>query len=241
MISTQRDENKTKKCLINETKELRRRVAELEASEARGKQVEEELRQNSQRLRRAMEGTIYAMALVSEIRDPYMTHHQRKVANLACAIAREMGLPEEKVEGIRLASVIHDIGRVYVPTDILSKRTRLTKAEFSIVKNHPKVGYNLFSMEQFPWPIAQIVLQHHERIDGSGYPQGLSGKEILLEARILAVADVVEAMSSRRPYRPALGINKALKEISRNKGILYDSRVVDTCLNLFAEKGFVFE
>ncbi len=239
-MSNQQDKDKTKERLINELKELRRRVAELEASEAQGKQVEKELKQSSQGLRRALEGTIYAMALVSEIRDPYMTHHQRKVANLACAIAREMGLPEEKIEGIQLAGVIHDVGRVYVPTDILSKRTRLTKAEFSVVKNHPKVGYNLFSMGQFPWPIAQIVLQHHERIDGSGYPQGLSGKEILLEARILAVADVVEAMSSRRPYRPALSINKALKEISKNKGILYDSEVADTCLKLFTEKGFTF-
>lgn len=240
-MSTEQDEGETKEHLINELKGLRQRVTELEASEARCKQAEEELKQSSQRLRRIMEGTIYAMALAIEIRDPYVTGHQRKVANLACAIAKEMSLSKEEIEGIRLAGVIHDVGRAYVPTDILSKPARLTEAEFSIVKNHPKLGYDIFKMEQFPWPIAQMVLQHHERIDGSGYPQGLSGKEILLEARILAVADVVEAMSSHRAHRPAPGINKALKEISKNKGILYDSEVVDACLKLFTEKGFMFE
>jgi putative nucleotidyltransferase with HDIG domain len=160
------------------------------------------------------------------------------VANLARAISSEMGLPNENVEGIRIAGIIHDMGKILVPAEILSKPGRLTENEFGIIKSHPQVGYDILKNIDFPWPVAQIVLQHHERMDGSGYPQGLQSEKILLEARILAVADVVEAMASHRPYRAALGIDKALEEISRNSGVLYDPEAVNACLKLFNEKGF---
>lgn len=236
-----KDEDKTKDELINELVKMRRRVAELETSETERKRTEEELKQRFQKLRRTMKGTIYAMALIVEIRDPYTAGHQRKVTSLGCAIAKEMSLSEDEIDGFRLAGAIHDIGRTYIPVEILSKPSLLTDIEFAMVKSHPKVGYDILKMVEFPWPIAQIVLQHHERMDGSGYPQGLSGKDIMLEARILAVADVIEAMASKRPYRPAHSIDKALEEISQNKGVLYDSKVVDACLKLFTEKGFKFE
>ena len=231
-----KDAHKTKDELINELVKMRRRVAELEVSETKRQQVEEELKQTSEKLRRAMRGTIYAMALAVEVRDPYTAGHQRKVADLACAIAREMGLSEDQIEGISLAGAIHDVGRIYIPVEILSKPSRLTDIEFSIVKTHPKAGYDILKMVEFPWPIAQIVLQHHERMDGSGYPEGLSGKDIMLEARVLAAADVIDAMASPRPYRSARSIDKALEEISQDKGVLYDPEVVDACLKLFAEK-----
>jgi putative nucleotidyltransferase with HDIG domain len=179
--------------------------------------------------------------LTVERRDPYTAGHQHRVANLAAAIANEIGLSEEQIDGVRMASVIHDLGKIHVPAEILSRPGRLTENEFSIIKTHPQTGYDILKTEEFPWPVAQIVLQHHERMDGSGYPSSLSGEEILLEARILAVADVVEAMASHRPYRPALGIDKALEEISKNKGVLYDAKVADACLRLFTEKGFKFE
>jgi len=160
---------------------------------------------------------------------------------LACAIATEMGLPDERIEGIYIAGLLHDIGKIAIPAEILNKPTKLTEAESNLIKTHPQVGYDILKNIEFSEPIAQIVLQHHEMMDGSGYPQGLKGKEILLEARILAVADVVEAISSHRPYRPALGLDKALEEIAQNKGTLYDPKVVDTCLKLFTEKGFRFD
>ena len=205
------------------------------------KQAEEELKQTLEKLRKAVAGTIRVMALTVERRDPYTAGHQHRVANLAGAIANEIGLSEEQINGVRMASVIHDLGKIHVPAEILSRPGRLTENEFSIIKTHPQIGYDILKTEEFPWPVAQIVLQHHERMDGSGYPSSLSGKEILLEARILAVADVVEAMASHRPYRPALGIDKALEEITENRGVLYDAKVVDACLRLFAEKGFKFE
>ncbi|HID87618.1 MAG TPA: HD domain-containing protein [Anaerolineae bacterium] len=152
-----------------------------------------------------------------------------------------MGLAKERIEGIRVAGGLHDIGKINVPAEILSKPGRISDIEFSLIKMHPKAGYDILKRMEFPWPVAQIVLQHHERMDGSGYPQGLVGADIILEARILAVADVVEAMSSHRPYRPAHGIGKALEEISQNRGILYDPEVADACLRLFTEKGFAFE
>jgi len=157
------------------------------------------------------------------------------------AIAQEMKLPEDKIEGIRIAALVHDIGKINIPAEILSNPSKLNEMEFSLIKNHPKVGYDILRKIDFPWPVAQIVFQHHERLDGSGYPQGLKVEKILLEARIMAVADVVEAISSHRPYRPALGIDKALEEISKNKGILYDLEVVNACLKLFKEKEFKFE
>jgi HD-GYP domain-containing protein (c-di-GMP phosphodiesterase class II) len=152
-----------------------------------------------------------------------------------------MGFPEEQIEGLRMAGLIHDIGKISIPAEILSKPVQLNELEWGMIKAHPQVGYDILKTTDFPWPVAQIVLQHHERMDGSGYPRGLSGEEIILEARILGVADVVEAMASFRPYRPARGIDEALEEISQNRGVLYDSQVVDACLKLFTEKGFTFE
>jgi len=205
---------------------------------AERKRVEVELQDSLRRLRTALEGTIRAIALTVETRDPYTAGHQRRVADLARAIATKMGLPKDQIDGIRMAGAIHDIGKVSIPGEILSKPGRLTDIEFNLIKTHPQIGYEILKSIDFPWPVAQIVLQHHERINGSGYPAGLTGEEILLEARILGVADVVEAMSSHRPYRSALGIDKALEEISRNKGILYDPDVVNACLELLTKNGF---
>ena len=200
----------------------------------RRKQVEEQLLAT-------LEETVNALASAVEQRDPYTAGHQRRVAQLACAIAKEMGLGGERIDGLRLAGVIHDVGKISVPAEILSKPTRLTEMEFNIIKTHSQAGHDVLKKIRFPWPIAEMVLQHHERMDGSGYPQGISGDQILLEARILAVADVVEAMSSHRPYRPALGMEEALSEISEARGTLYDPDVVDACLKLFREKDFKFE
>ena len=205
------------------------------------KRAEEELQHTLEKLRETLGGIIQTVALTVETKDPYTAGHQRRVGNLARAIANEMGLPQEQIDGIRMAGLIHDIGKISIPAEILSKPGRLNDFEWGMIEAHPQVSYDILKTVEFPWPVAEIVLQHHERMDGSGYPQGLSGDEIMLEARILAVADVVEAMASFRPYRPALGIDKALEEISQNRGILYDPEVVDTCLRLFTEKGFKFE
>lgn len=204
------------------------------------KDAERKLREGFERLRKTMEGVISAMAGIVETRDPYTAGHQQRVAKLACAIAKEMGLPQEKIQGIRMAALIHDIGKIYVPAEILSKPVPLTKIEKSLIETHPQVGYDILKNIEFPWPVAQIVLQHHERMDGSGYPNGLKGDQILLEARIIGVADVVEAMSSYRPYRPAIGIKKALEEIKKKRGILYDPEAVDACLKVFREKKISF-
>jgi len=204
------------------------------------KRTELELKESWEKLHQALEGTIQAMALTIEIRDPYTAGHQRRVSKLSCAIARELGMPEEQVEGIRVAGDIHDIGKIYVPAEILSKPGQITAIEYGIIKTHPQVGFDILKTIKFPWPVAQIVLQHHERLDGSGYPLGLKGDEILKEARILSVSDIVEAMSSHRPYRPAQGIGKALEEIIQNKGVFYDSDVVDACVKIFREKQFRF-
>ncbi len=204
------------------------------------KRAEEELRASMDRLRKAMGGTVRAMALTVESRDPYTAGHQQRVANLARAIAQEMGLPRDRVDGIRMAGVIHDVGKVSVPAEILSKPGRITEIEFSIIKTHAQVGYDILKNIDFPWPIADMVLQHHEKMNGTGYPSGLSGDAIMPEARVLVVADVVEAMVSHRPYRPALGIDSALDEIRKNRGVLYDGDAVDACLRLFEEKGFEF-
>ncbi|OQY40525.1 hypothetical protein B6228_01455 [Candidatus Atribacteria bacterium 4572_76] len=171
-----------------------------------------------------------------EAKDPYTAGHQRNVSQIATFIAREMKLPQDKIEGIRIASLIHDIGKISIPTEILSKPTTLSDIEFNLIKLHSQIGYDILKSIDFSYPVASVVLQHHERLDGSGYPNNLKGDEILLEAKIIGVADVVEAMSSHRPYRPALGINAALEEISKNKAILYDSKVVDACLKIFKKK-----
>jgi len=208
---------------------------------AERKQAQEELRQSYIRLEKALEGTIHTLVSAIEMRDPYTAGHQRQVTELVCAIAKEMGLPREQIEGLRMASLIHDIGKITVPAEILSKPGRLNDLEWGMIKAHPQVGYDILKTIDLPWPVAQIVLQHHERMDGSGYPAGLSGEGIILEARILAVADVVEAMASHRPYRPAHGIDMALGEISQNRGVLYDPGVVKACVKLFTKKGFAFE
>ena len=205
------------------------------------KQAEEKLKRSTDKLVNALEDAIQAIAMIVEMRDPYTAGHQRRVTQLACAIAKEMALSEEQTDALRLAGLIHDVGKVRVPAEILTNPDGLSEAEFNIVKTHPLIGYEILKTIEFPWPIAQIVYQHHERLDGSGYPSSLSGEDILLEARILAVADVVEAMSSHRPYRPAIGIDKALNEISQKKGVLYDANVVDACLSVFTEKSFEFE
>jgi len=199
-----------------------------------------ELRESEKKLRASLLDSITALAAIVEMRDPYTAGHQRRVAQLAVAIANELQLPQEQVEGIHLASVVHDVGKIRIPAEILSKPGRLTGLEFSLIKEHPQNGYEILKSIEFPWPIAQIVLQHHERLDGSGYPQALKSEQILLEAKITAVADVVEAMSSHRPYRPGLGIAVALEEIERGRGVCYDPQVVDICIHLFQDKKFEF-
>jgi PAS domain S-box-containing protein/putative nucleotidyltransferase with HDIG domain len=204
------------------------------------KKAEEKLDDSFKRLRAALGATIQAVAVTVETRDPYTAGHQKKVADLSRAIAAEMGLDSNQTDGIRMAGIIHDLGKMGIPAEILSKPTRLTEIEYRLIKTHPMAGYDILKDVEFPWPIADIVLQHHERYNGSGYPAGLKGDEILLEARIIAVADVVEAIASYRPYRPAQGIETALEEIVKNKGILYDPAVVDACMLLFREKGYKF-
>jgi len=205
------------------------------------KRAEEELQHTLEKLRKALGGIIQALALTVETRDPYTAGHQRRATNLARAIATEMGLSEEQIDGIRMAGVVHDLGKIAVPAGILNKPGRLTENEFGIIQTHPQVAYDILKTIEFPWPVAQIVHEHHERIDGSGYPAGLKGDEIMLEARILAVADVIEAMSSHRPYRPAHSIDEALGEIRQNRGMRYDPEVVDACLSLFSDEGFELE
>lgn len=199
---------------------------------------EEELKKTLTQLRKSLEATIQALALTAEARDPYTAGHQRRVSDLARAIGQKMGLPPDQVDGVRMAGSIHDLGKIYVPSEILNKPGKIRANEFELVKSHPEVGYEILKTIEFPWPVAQIELQHHERLDGSGYPFGLKGDEILLEARIVAVADVVESMSSHRPYRPALGIEKALEEIKSGRGRCFDARAVDACVALFEEDGY---
>ena len=205
------------------------------------KKAEEEREKSYEQLQRAFEETITALASAVETRDLYTAGHQRGVTQLACAIAEEMKLSKNQVDAIRMAGLIHDIGKISVPAEILGKPAKLSKIEMDLVKTHPKVGYDILKTVEFPGPIAKIVYQHHERMNGSGYPQGLKGDEILLEARILSVADVVEAMATYRPYREALGIDTALEEITKNRGTLYDPQVADICIKLFREKGFKFK
>jgi putative nucleotidyltransferase with HDIG domain len=200
--------------------------------------MDAERQENIERLRKSLGATINAMAVTVETRDPYTAGHQRRVADLARAIAVELNLKNEQIDGVRMASMIHDIGKISIPSEILTKPTLLTALEFNLIKTHPISGYNILKDIEFPWPIARIVLEHHERIDGSGYPNGLKEEQILLESKIIAIADVVEAISSHRPYRAAHGIEVALDEVTKNKGIIYDSEIVDACLRLFREKNY---
>ena len=200
-----------------------------------------ELNEALQQQQQILEGLILTLSSTVEVRDPYTSGHQKRVAELACIIAKHMNLSEDHINAIRMAGVIHDLGKIAIPAEILSKPGRLSEIEFSLLKTHPQVGFDILKDISFPLPIAQIVYQHHERIDGSGYPQGLKGDKILLEARIMAIADVVEAMASHRPYRQALGIDMALEEISKNKGTTYDTDAANACLKVFRNKEFKFE
>jgi len=202
------------------------------------KQAEENLKQSLERLKKAVSTTIQILVSALEVRDPYTAGHQSRSADLACAIAAEMGLSQDQINGIRMAGIIHDIGKISVPVEILSKPSRLTNLEFSLIKEHAQNGFEMLKDIESPWPLAQIVQQHHERMNGTGYPKNLKGDDILIEARILTVADVVEAMASHRPYRPSLGIEMALEEIEKNKGVLYDENAVNACIRLFRERGY---
>jgi PAS domain S-box-containing protein/putative nucleotidyltransferase with HDIG domain len=205
------------------------------------KHDEESIQNSLDDLQRTLEGTVDALASAVETRDPYTAGHQKEVARLACVLAEEMDLPEELIEGLRVASLLHDIGKIKIPAEILSKPALLTDIEYNLIKTHPQAGLDILKTITFPWPVGKIVLQHQERLDGSGYPQGLKGNEICIEARILGVVDVVEAMCSHRPYRSSRGLEKALKEITQHKGKLYDSNVVDACVKLFKDNKFKFE
>ncbi len=200
--------------------------------------AEERLQQSYNRLQQNLDETVNAMSLTVEERDPYTAGHQRRTADLAMQLASQIGLSAHAVKGIHMAGLIHDIGKISIPAEILSKPGRLNAAEIQLIRRHPQAAYDILKKIDFPWPVDLIVLQHHERIDGSGYPQGLTGGETLIEARILCVADVVEAIASHRPYRPALGIDKALAEISANSGRLYDPHVVAACLRLLREESY---
>ena len=199
------------------------------------------LSESEKRLKKNLLESVSAVAAMVELRDPYTAGHQRRVAQIAEAIAEEMALPAEIIEGLVLAAVVHDVGKISIPAEILSKPGHLSEPEFSLIKQHPESGYEILKGIDFPWPIAQIVRQHHERLDGSGYLHGLSGDDILLEARILAVADVIEAMASHRPYRPGFGVASALEEIEKHRGVLYDPVVADSALRLFRERGYQLE
>ena len=235
-----KDEEKAKEQLVKELQKMREKVTELKKANIMCNQLEKELKQTYKKLQKIIEGTANIITKVVETRDPYSIGHQQRVSKLATAIAQEMKLTQKKIEGTKIASLVHDIGKVNLPTEIISKPDKLIEVEFNLVKNYPRVGYNILRKVDFPWPIAEIVLQHQEKIDGSGYPRGLKGNEICIEAKILGVANVVEAMSSYKSYRPALSIDEALTEISKNKNILFDLEVVDTCIKLFKEKEFKF-
>jgi len=205
------------------------------------KRADEDRRRAAEKLKQTLVATIEAVALTIEKRDPYTAGHQQRVADLCVAIARGLGLEEERIEGVRLGAMIHDIGKIHIPAEILNRPGRLSAAEFEMIKSHPAVGYDIIRGVDFPWPVADMILQHHERMDGSGYPEGLKGDQIAFEARILAVADVVEAMASHRPYRPGLGLERALQELEMHRGALYDKQVTDVCLKLFREHRFAFD
>jgi PAS domain S-box-containing protein len=203
------------------------------------KVAEQQIQRYTEQLQRTFLQTVNLVTTLSEMRDPYTAGHERRVADISVAIGSEMGLNDHQLEGLRIGGYLHDVGKTLIPIDILVKPGKISSMEYELVKLHPQAGYDILKNVDFPWPVAQMALQHHERMDGSGYPNGLKGEEILLEARIMAVADVVEAMSSHRPYRPALGIDQALAEIERGRGTAYDPVAVDACLDLFRNKGYM--
>jgi putative two-component system response regulator len=203
--------------------------------------LEEKVAKKTVELQEMLYGSICSMALMVEIRDPYTAGHQQRVAQLACAIAAKMGLSPKVIDGIRIAGILHDVGKIRIPVSILNRTGKLLDAEMEVIKIHPQISFEILKNIPFPWPCAQMVFQHHERVDGSGYPLGICGDEILLESRILAVADVTEAKSSYRPYRPAQGIEAAIDELKAHRGTLYDSEAVDACVDLFAGGEFQFD
>lgn len=219
--------------------EGRRLVVGIVSDVTKQRDAEKKEREYVARLEGVFHQAVELVAAIGQLRDPYTHGHERRVAELAAAIALELGLDAQVIEGIRVASYLHNIGNVAVPAEILAKPSRLSAPELELVRTHAQAGYDIIRQIDFPWPVAEIVRQHHERLDGSGYPQGLRGDEIRVEARILAVADTVEAMSSHRPYRPALGIERALAEVQQHRGSLYDPMVVNACVTLFREKGYV--
>ena len=202
------------------------------------KRADEQIQLHVKQLEMALTSTVEVAMTLSELRDPYTAGHERRVAQIAAALGAELGFDENRQEGLRAAGHLHDVGKITIPAEILSKPGKLSSIEYQLVQGHSQASYEVLKTVAFPWPVAQVALQHHERIDGSGYPQGLKGESILLEARIMAVADIVEAMSSHRPYRAALGIETALTEIERGCGTSYDPAVVDACLRMFREKGY---
>lgn len=212
-------------------------IKEIEIRE----KIEKELLSTNVKLNKLLNDTVTGLVSAIEYRDPYTAGHQRRVTQLAVAISNEMALTRDEQDCIKIAAMIHDIGKINIPVEILSKPGNINRYELELMQNHPQAGFDILKEIDFPWPVAKAVYQHHERLDGSGYPNGLKGDEILLEARVIYVADVVEAMSSHRPYRPAMGIQKALEELEKNKGKLYDENIVNTCLKLFQEDNFEFE
>jgi len=231
---------KPSEVIINVSSALRRQKLEAESRLYR-EHLEQMVAARTAKLEETLDGIVQVVAQTVESRDPYTAGHQRRVADFACAIAKEMEFSTDQIKGIRMAGIIHDLGKISVPSEILSKPGRLNDNEFALIKGHPQVGYDILKGIEFRWPIAQMIYQHHEREDGSGYPQKLKAENILMEAKILAVADVVEAMSSHRPYRPALGMDVAMGEILKNRGCLYDPAVVDACKTVVQDKKFVFE
>jgi len=213
------------------------RVVRERSNIKKRRQAEKDLRESLEKLRVVMESVVEAMALAIEKRDPYTSGHQKRVAMVADAIANQMGLPDEEVNGVRVAAMVHDIGKISIPGEILSKPGELTDIEMSLIREHPRSGYDILKGIDFPWPVSEMVIQHHERLDGSGYPHGLTSDAIHLGAKILGVADTVEAMISHRPYRASLGLDKALDEIRKNKNKLYDPDVVDACVAVFEGEG----
>ena len=223
--------------------ELRKSQQELQQLnqqlESKVRERTEQLESSTMLARRLFEQTVNSLMMALEKRDSYTAGHQERVSVLAAAIARELELDEKTVEGIRIAGKLHDLGKIYVPSDFLTKPDPLSEEEFSVIRTHPRVGFDILQNIEFPWPVASIVLQHHERMDGSGYPFGLEGKDILLEAKILAVADGIEAMATNRPYRISPGIDEALNDVMKYSGSWYDPEVVKACVRLFRKKGFV--
>ena len=230
-------DNEEQRLLLDMANNLAYAIISLNAR-LEGNQTAQKLEKSLEKMQRSLMQAVTALGTALDIKDPYTAGHQKKVSRLAVAIAEEMGLSKDQIEGISVAGNLHDIGKINVPSEILSKPGKLSDLEFAMIKTHCQAGFEIIKKIEFPWPVAEILLQHHERIDGSGYPRGLIGDELLLETRIMAVADVVAAMASHRPYRPALGIGTALEEIALNRGILYDPEVVDACLKVFWEKGF---